>query len=317
MHEPLVSIIIPAYNVASSIVKCLNSVYAKKKKKIEVIVVNDGSTDATLKLLRELHNEHNDLCIINQDNRGLSGARNAGLDYASGDYIFFLDSDDYIGSFEIEMLVKRAVETDADMVVGGMMYVSPTGEITQSICDASRSLDKRSYWNRVYGNADGSSVEYIVSCGKLYKAFLFENVRFALGKIHEDEFIIHHLVSQCSLIEVLNCNQLFYVQNDTSITHRPSPKSTLDATEAFLLRNQFFFEAGYTDLFWASLCQTKAALISARKVSTKACECLRWKDLKRKWNRSFRRGCRFFDVLNRNCISSCAYFFIPGFFQKY
>lgn len=308
MQNPLVSVIVPAYNVTLSVEKCLDSIYAQTYENIEIIVVNDGSTDSTMQVLDGFRKSHIDLTIISQSNQGLSGARNTGLNFATGEYIFFLDSDDYLGSQEIELLINRAIETDADMVVGGMTYVNPSGDVLRRVCEPSGHFDKRSYWSRVYRNAEGTSVEYIVSCGKLYKARLFDCLRFSLGKIHEDEFIIHRLVSQCDSIEVVQSDQLFYVQNENSITHKPSAKSKLDVVEAFLLRNSFFFKEKYYDLFWASLCQAKAALVSAADSLVVEEDYRRWKKLKREWKESFRVGCKIIDLRNRHCISSMAFY---------
>ena len=91
MQNCKVSVIIPAYNVAPFIVECLDSVYEQTYSNIELIVVNDGSTDETLAMLRDYRVEHGTMILIDQPNRGLSAARNAGLDIASGDFVFFLD----------------------------------------------------------------------------------------------------------------------------------------------------------------------------------------------------------------------------------
>lgn len=315
MSKRTVSVIVPAYNVATSVVRCLDSVYAQTYGNLEVIAVNDGSTDDTMRVLYDYRERHESLVLVDQQNQGLSAARNAGLDVAIGEYIFFLDSDDYIGPDEIGLLVE-AMNEDTEMVVGGMTYVDASGNVLRTVCDPAACLDERGYWNRVYNNDDGSSVEYVVSCGKLYQAGLFEHVRFAPGKIHEDEFILHHIVGQCETIAVVPCSQLYYVQNSGSITHRPSACSMLDTVEAFLERNRYFFDRGYLDLFWASLCQVKAALLASLEAVSAGFDILRWQDLKSKWDRAFSDGFRYFNPCSRHCLSCAAYRCFPGFFNK-
>ena len=315
MQNYKVSVIIPAYNVAPFIVECLDSVYEQTYSNIELIVVNDGSTDETLAMLRDYRVEHGTMILIDQPNRGLSAARNAGLDIASGDFVFFLDSDDYIGADEIGSLVD-AMADGVDMAVGGMTYVDESHNVLKTVCDSGRCLNEAGYWDRVYANEDGTSVEYIISCGKLYRAAIFDDVRFAQGKLHEDEFVIHQIVSRCREIRVVSCCQLFYVQNSKSITHRPSARALLDVAEAFLGRNRYFLKRGYIGLYWASLCQSKAALATASAVAKSNGDVARWKGLKKEWNASFAAGRGHFDIRKHNCVAFAAYRVFPWFFNK-
>ncbi len=315
MSKTTVSVIVPAYNVASTVVKCLDSVYAQTYGDLEVIVVNDGSTDNTLQILGDYRRSHESLVLIDQSNQGLSAARNAGLDAATGEYIFFLDSDDYLGPEEIELLAE-VMDEGFDMAVGGMTYIDADGNVLRIVCDPARHLDEYSYWTSVYANPNGTSVEYIVSWGKLYRARLFKQARFAPGKIHEDEFMLHHIVGQCDSVAVVPVSQLYYVQNSASITHQPSARSKLDIVEAFLDRNRYFFDKGFSDLFWASLCQVKAALVDSYGSVSDETDTMRWCGLKEGWNHAFAIGRRHFNLRNRHCVSCLAYRCFPKLFNK-
>lgn len=315
MSKTTVSVIVPSYNVASTVVKCLDSVYAQTYGDLEVIVVNDGSTDNTLQILGDYRRSHESLVLIDQSNQGLSAARNAGLDAATGEYIFFLDSDDYLGPEEIELLAE-AMDEGFDMAVGGMTYVDAGGNVLRTVCDSARCLDECSYWSNVYANPNGTSVEYIVSWGKLYRARLFKRARFAPGKIHEDEFMLHHIVGQCDSVVVVPVCQLYYVQNGSSITHHPSARSKLDIVEAFLDRNRYFFDKGFFDLFWVSLCQVKAALVDSYGAVSDRADMARWLSLKKSWNHAFAIGRRHFDLRSKHCVSCLAYRCFPLFFNK-
>ena len=315
MSKAAVTVIVPSYNVASTVVRCLDSVYAQTYGDLEVIAVNDGSTDDTLQVLRNYRRSHESLVLIDQRNQGLSAARNTGLDAATGEYIFFLDSDDYLGPKEIELLAD-AMDEGVDVAVGGMTYVDADGNALRMVCDPARHLDERGYWDSVYGNPNGNSVEYIVSWGKLYRARLFKRARFAPGKIHEDEFMLHHIVGQCGCVAVVPVSQLYYVQNSASITHHPSVRSKLDIVEAFLDRNRYFLDKGFFDLFWTSLCQVKAALVDSYGVVSDEADMMRWRQLKEGWNRAFATGRRYFDFRNRHCVSCLFYRCFPTFFNK-
>ena len=103
---PVVSIIIPVYNVESYLAECLDSACNQTLKNIEIICINDGSTDNSLNILQEYEKRDNRISIISQDNRGASRARNIGIQHAKGKYIYFLDSDDYLAHDALEMLVN-------------------------------------------------------------------------------------------------------------------------------------------------------------------------------------------------------------------
>lgn len=121
------SIIIPAYNCESSVERCIKSVLLQKiKYTYEIIVINDGSTDNTQDVLNKFENIEN-IHIIEQKNKGFSGARNTGIDFATGRYLMFLDSDDEMLPNSINALLDRAYEYDADIVEGGFRYIYPNG----------------------------------------------------------------------------------------------------------------------------------------------------------------------------------------------
>ena len=119
---PKVSVIIPVYNVEKYLSECLDSVVNQTLKDIEIICVNDGSPDGSAAILEEYAQKDNRIKVITQENRGLSEARNSGLKIASGEYIAFLDSDDYIDLKFFEQLYKRGIESNSDVVVCENIY---------------------------------------------------------------------------------------------------------------------------------------------------------------------------------------------------
>ncbi|MFV0271037.1 MAG: glycosyltransferase family 2 protein [Macellibacteroides fermentans] len=116
MRKPLVSIIVPVYNTAPFLVNCLNSLVGQTYRNIELIVVNDGSKDNSLAIIEQYALSDMRVKVVNQENKGISGARNAGIEKASGEYILFVDSDDWIDIQTCEYAVERVCETNADLV---------------------------------------------------------------------------------------------------------------------------------------------------------------------------------------------------------
>ena len=182
------SIIVPAYNVSEFIEECIKSVLNQKTKfKYELIVINDGSKDDTLEKIN-LFKEDNHLKIINQENRGFSGARNRGIDEAKGKYIMFLDSDDLLCENSIEKLIKTAYEKKAD-IVQGSYYTFDKNENKFYTDIAPIERDR---------NVDHKEISVPgFPWAKVYKAQLFEKVRFPLDFWYEDT-IVNYLLARLS-----------------------------------------------------------------------------------------------------------------------
>lgn len=165
-NQAKVSVIIPIYNVEQYLPKCLASVVQQTLKDIEIICVNDGSTDNCLKILEEFKSKDNRIKIINKENAGLGNARNSGLEVANGEYISFIDSDDYIDEDFLELLYNEAKESDADVACGGIKrendgetyflinYLSTviTDDIYQKI-NISKATQFSFVWNKIYKNS--------------------------------------------------------------------------------------------------------------------------------------------------------------------
>ena len=117
-----ISVIVPVYNVEKYLETCLNSIINQSYKNLEIIVVNDGSTDSSLEICKKYQKLDNRIILIDQKNKGLSGARNVGILKATGEYIHFIDSDDYIALNYYEKMLEALADTDADIVVGGFYY---------------------------------------------------------------------------------------------------------------------------------------------------------------------------------------------------
>ena len=203
--EELVSVIIPVYNVEKYLDRCVESVVNQTYKNLEIILVDDGSPDNCPAMCDEWAKKDERIKVIHKQNGGLSSARNAGLDNMSGEYVYFIDSDDYIELETIEVLYKLIIDNDADMAFGSYCRVSDEGNalIDNDFTDELYILNEDSFWEKHYqmhSNSDERYVNMIVSWNKLINKSVFNDLRFDIGKIHEDEYIIHKIVSRCNTI---------------------------------------------------------------------------------------------------------------------
>ena len=238
--EPVVSVIVPVYKVEKYIKKCLNSIINQTYKNLEIILVDDGSPDKCPEICDEYAKKDNRIMVIHKNNGGLSDARNAGLDIASGKYVTFIDSDDYIAVDYIEKLYRALVDNGADMSLCSFIFVDDNCSVITErqndspIADECISgLDIIKKLNQSHGGY------YVVSVCKLYSIHLFDNLRFRLGKIHEDEFMIHHVLYRCKRVAAIAQPLYFYLQRSGSIMNEIIAYKQLDICEAFLDRAEF------------------------------------------------------------------------------
>ena len=188
-----ITVIVPVYNVEHYLDKCLDSVIKQTYKNIEIIVVNDGSTDNSGEICQEYAQKDNRIVYIEKENGGISDARNAGLDQMTGSYVTFVDSDDWIEQDYVETLYQKITEYQADIAIGN--YYSFDEErsvfLFHILGDSyyEKAHDNVSIFENLYENQEMRSFALISAWGKLYKARLFEQLRFDIGKLGEDGYL--------------------------------------------------------------------------------------------------------------------------------
>lgn len=184
--DKLISVVIPIYNRDSTLQKCVDSVLAQTYDNTEIILVNDGSTDSSEEICRRYEQADSRVSVINKKNGGLSSARNAGIDKSRGEYIFFIDSDDWVDSDTLEVLLNAALQKGTD-VTGCYAYLNyPNGFESNRISDEIYIQDTRALikW-MLEGGFDANT-----TCGKLFKRSIFEKLRFdeSCDFCEDDEF---------------------------------------------------------------------------------------------------------------------------------
>lgn len=235
-----ISIIVPVYNVEKYIYKCVNSILEQTYSNLEIILVDDGSLDNCPKICDDFAQKDSRITVIHKQNGGLSSARNAGLDEASGDYIAFVDSDDYILPHMYESLYNLIKTHSADIAICDLDWIQEDGSAYNE-AGASPIKDEVFTKQEAYKKlCEGNYFFYVTAVNKLYKKTIFEKVRFPVGKVHEDEFTAHHIYSKCN--RIVSCKNSFYkyVQHQGTIMHSPFTIRKLDAAEAFYDRYLFF-----------------------------------------------------------------------------
>lgn len=226
---PLISIIVPVYNTEQYLPKCIESIQKQTLSDIEIIIVDDGSTDNSLAICREYAANDERINIIHKKNGGLSSARNAGLDCASADYVGFIDSDDYIKDTMYEHLYQAIKKFNADIASCGVYDVFENRVRVRSKEDRCFAIPAISACERALEEKKDATIVP----NKLFKKELFSILRFPEGKIMEDDFIFTKLVLQAEKVAILTKPYYYYIHHSNSITTSKFSLRDLDPIEAY------------------------------------------------------------------------------------
>ena len=226
---PKVSIIVPVYNVEKYLSRCLESIINQTYKNLEIICANDGSTDNSLKILQNYAQKDKRIHVIDRKNGGLSAARNNGLNVATGEYCYFVDSDDWIELCTIEKLVKIITTHDVDFVEHSLINVSENSSciaMTKAYDNWVNSYDKSEGINNVPIDINRKILS--VAWNKLYKMDIMNkfHCRFPEGLINEDELFLWEYGIHCKNYYYLNEKLYNYIHHadSTMETRFDSPK---------------------------------------------------------------------------------------------
>lgn len=241
----IISVIIPVYNVEKYLEKCIRSVVEQTYNNLEIILVDDGSLDQSGIICDKWLEKDERIRVIHKANGGLSDARNAGLDVATGTYIGFVDSDDYIHPKMYQRLYEKIRDNRADLAVCGFDWIDEqTGTPYRSTKILSNYVvDKKEAINSICNNN-----AFIVVWNKLYKRELFHDLRFPYGKFAEDLFIMPVLFNKCTRIVSASGNYYYYVRTPNSICRCEKTVWHLDEVEASYNMMLFCKNNGYSDL---------------------------------------------------------------------
>lgn len=236
---PLVSILVPVYNVEKYIVKCLESLLAQTYPNIEIVLINDGSTDNSLKICQEYEKNHSNIHVYSYENKGISTTRNRALDNMHGDYLMFVDSDDFISKHMIEKMMERMQKEQCDIVMCGFVMDYYTYLPLFRPVASNHVFDSIETLHRMISNKGINNYPW----AKLYAASTFENVRFPENTYgFEDTRTIFKAIMKANKIATMPNRYYHYVQRRGSLTNRMSLHTVLDMKKAYLYQQQYLKE---------------------------------------------------------------------------
>lgn len=220
MYLPKLSIIIPVYNVADYVSECVDSILSQSLKQVEIILVDDGSTDTSGFLCDQYAQRFPNIRVIHKKNGGLSSARNAGLDIQKGEYITFVDSDDVIVGTDTFMRVMACFQEDQNLDV--VQY----DVIHQYLSDEAH---KRNYPFKTYKNKEAILEGYlrghihVSCCDKVFRSEVFSDIRFPIGEISEDIAVIPSIIKNVNRLKTANIGYYGYRYREGSISTATLP----------------------------------------------------------------------------------------------
>ena len=237
MYNDLISVIVPVYNVEEFLPYSLDSIVNQSYENLEIIIINDGSTDMSGKICNEYAKRDKRIKVINQENKGLSGARNTGIANASGKYIAFIDSDDIISSQFLKYLHKIIVETQSDIAECSFTKIGENEVFAKKYeFDEDEKyivINSEQALNRLHNEDVEITIKSVVVWNKLYKKELFNEIEFPKGKRYEDDFTTYKILGK--IHKMVSSNRILYnyVQRKKSIMHQKFSLKRLDALEVF------------------------------------------------------------------------------------
>ena len=242
----LVSIIVPVYNAEQYISRCISCILDQTYRNIELILVDDGSSDKSAQIIDEESGKDKRIVVIHKINGGASDARNMGLSMCRGSYICFVDADDIIDPEYVMTMLSIAKEYDCDIVqcdykkVNNRDIIFTRGDNKISVVSSTDML------NRIYSE---SNVDTIVLWNKLFKKSVIADIRFPVGIMFEDEVFCPRVIYNASRIAITNSTLYYYYHNNNSVMNMEYSKKKLDIFTALKLRMDFYCKCGLKDLY--------------------------------------------------------------------
>lgn len=240
----LVSVIIPIYNAEDYLNECIDSLLNQTYSSIEIILVNDGSTDNSLQIAEGYAKQYPQVKLFNKSNGGQSTARNLGIEKAKGSYFIFVDSDDYVTATHIEELYEALKKYDVK--VSMCRFTKEATELSSKISLQTNLLSGN--FSELIAKLYSSTYPAVAPCAKLYDRLLFETVKFHEGIIYEDGILFYEIVDQIKAIALVDSKSYYYRTTENStLTSRISQKN-FDVLEKNTITEKFFLEKHPEDM---------------------------------------------------------------------
>lgn len=244
---PQISVIALIYNLESYVPLCIRSVLEQTFTNFELILVNDGSTDNSGSICEEFALTDTRIKVIHKPNAGIAAARNTGISHAEGQYIAFIDCDDYYHEKMLEILLNQIVEDDADIAICDYEPVHEGVDKNRLMNIGDISFEQLSSYEAMTHLYD-EKYTFIVPWNKLYKKDIFQNIKYPNGYLYDDEFTAHRVLDKAKKISYVHVPLYYYVLRKGSSTHSNMTVKKFDKVQALYDRLEFFISKNYSDL---------------------------------------------------------------------
>lgn len=236
--KELISVIVPVYNVEKYLDRCIKSIVNQSYTNLEIILVDDGSPDKCGEICDEWAQKEERIKVIHKKNGGLSDARNTGIEIAQGQYLSFIDSDDYIHKDFIKILYENSLKNNADISMCGVKRTDKNEDISREVKNENITI--------VFSKdiLERKNNIYCVAWNKLYKKSIFNNIRYPKGKIHEDVAVIYKIMYYSNKIAITDAELYFYFNAPESIMRSKFSRKRLDILEGLKNQYEFFIKIG-------------------------------------------------------------------------
>lgn len=239
---PAISVIVPVYKVEQYLRKCVDSILAQTFTDFELFLVDDGSPDKCGDICDEYAKKDDRIIVIHKKNGGLSDARNIAIDRASGDYLTFIDSDDYVAENHLESMYRALLETDSDIAITNMSSVTGS-TLNHNHYNPTNHMKILNSKEEIF-----QTIYKPCACGKLYKKYVFSGIRYPVGRLYEDVFTYHDILALANRVVLTGQNTYFYLIRSDSIMHQGYKLQFTDIVDAIELRVKKLEELGLDEL---------------------------------------------------------------------
>ena len=223
----MISVIVPVYNVEKYIRRCIESILIQEYRNFELILVDDGSTDSSGDICEEYAKDNNRITVIHQENKGLSGARNTGISNAKGEWVVFIDSDDYISEDYLEYLYSLIKKYNAEISICGHIKTKNEKENSRQLDPYEECLSKeKALEEMLYAKKFSTS-----AWGKLYLTAFFSDVRYPFGRFSEDMFTTYKVINKAHKIVYGSQICYYYLRRNGSILVSQFSEKHMDVLE--------------------------------------------------------------------------------------
>lgn len=230
-----ISVIVPIYNSEKYLSQCIESILFQTYRNFELILVSDGSTDESLSICKKYQQEDNRIKILELEHKGVSNARNQGINESTGDFICFIDSDDEVDKEYLQTLILLQKKYNADIVEVDLRYIK--NKPIKNINTKEVVFTPRQMMFRLYSK---NGVRTVIITNKLYRTEIFKKIRFDTEHKNEDEFIIHKLLFEAKNKIVVSNQKLYFYRIHKDSRQRTFNMQKLELLKVFDEREKYF-----------------------------------------------------------------------------